>query len=163
MTTEYDEDADEVDSICHHHKSESRLKYDSKGDRHLVLQCVRCGKRMSKNISIKEFPQAQLDAIPKWDEGLQRNFYSTVSSGWFEHEESQESANQTGEDDYYLSQRWKDRCAKVMARAKMICEGCGVNPATRVHHLTCRRYGDEMLFDLVAVCEECGTKLHTPV
>lgn len=61
---------------------------------------------------------------------------------------------------YLKTPEWKAKRSKVLARAKGICEGCGVYSASQVHHLTYDRAGDEMLFDLVAVCWECHQKLH---
>jgi hypothetical protein len=49
---------------------------------------------------------------------------------------------------------------KVLARAHGLCEGCGERTATQVHHLSYKRVFDEMLFDLVAVCDACHDKLH---
>jgi hypothetical protein len=56
--------------------------------------------------------------------------------------------------------KWKALRLRVMARANGVCEGCGVAQATDVHHLTYARLGDEMLFDLVAVCRGCHSKIH---
>ena len=61
---------------------------------------------------------------------------------------------------YLKSEEWQNLRLKVLARAKHICEGCGEQPATHVHHLTYDRFGNEMLFDLVAVCESCHKKIH---
>jgi 5-methylcytosine-specific restriction endonuclease McrA len=58
------------------------------------------------------------------------------------------------------SPKWKALRKKVIERANGICEGCGRNKATQAHHLTYERVGDEMLFDLVAVCDECHSKVH---
>ncbi len=56
--------------------------------------------------------------------------------------------------------KWKTLRKRVIERANGICEGCGENKATQAHHLTYERVGDEMLFDLVAVCDACHSKVH---
>jgi len=48
----------------------------------------------------------------------------------------------------------------VLERDLRLCQGCRQRPATQVHHQTYRRVGREMLFDLVAVCDECHDAIH---
>lgn len=61
---------------------------------------------------------------------------------------------------YLQTPEWRTKRAKVLRRAGGMCEGCGEAPATIVHHLTYKRVGREMLFDLVAVCPACHDALH---
>ena len=63
-------------------------------------------------------------------------------------------------DRYMQTPEWKERRQLVLKRANYVCEGCGKAKATEVHHLTYERLGKEMLFDLVAVCDECHRKIH---
>ena len=65
-------------------------------------------------------------------------------------------------DQYMESDEWRSRRNKVLKRAGGTCEGCLERPATQVHHLNYRRLGEEMLFDLVAVCDECHAICHPP-
>lgn len=58
------------------------------------------------------------------------------------------------------SDKWHMIRRRVFARSRGDCEGCGLRKATQVHHLTYTRLGDEMLFDLVAICDECHEKIH---
>jgi len=58
------------------------------------------------------------------------------------------------------SPEWFSLRAKVMDRAKGVCEGCGERRATQVHHMTYKRLGHEMMFDLVAVCSKCHESIH---
>jgi hypothetical protein len=57
---------------------------------------------------------------------------------------------------YLATETWQDKREKVLKRAGYLCEGCRVRRATQVHH---RNYddprGEEMLFNLVAVCGKC--------
>lgn len=62
--------------------------------------------------------------------------------------------------DYLKSTDWACRRGRVMARANGICEGCRDAMASQVHHLTYKHVGNEFLFELVAVCEECHERLH---
>jgi 5-methylcytosine-specific restriction endonuclease McrA len=62
---------------------------------------------------------------------------------------------------YLSSDPWQDKREKVMKRAGRLCEGCRANRATEVHHL---HYddprGEELLFNLVALCGDCHGKIH---
>ncbi len=62
--------------------------------------------------------------------------------------------------EYLDSREWAERRQAVLKRARYVCEGCGAQRAVQVHHLTYARAGQEMLFDLVAVCLECHENLH---
>jgi 5-methylcytosine-specific restriction endonuclease McrA len=61
---------------------------------------------------------------------------------------------------YLQTDAWKAKRAKVLERAKGICEGCLERPATQVHHVTYEHWKDELLFELVAVCRSCHLKAH---
>jgi hypothetical protein len=63
-------------------------------------------------------------------------------------------------DEHLRSSAWAALRSRVLFRADHICEGCGQHRATQVHHLTYRRLGHEMLFDLVAVCDACHAAIH---
>jgi 5-methylcytosine-specific restriction endonuclease McrA len=63
-------------------------------------------------------------------------------------------------EEYLKTPAWHARRNRVLLRAGHRCEGCGQQPATQVHHLTYRRLGHEMLFDLVAICRDCHHTIH---
>jgi 5-methylcytosine-specific restriction endonuclease McrA len=62
---------------------------------------------------------------------------------------------------FLSTDKWADKRVKVLKRAHYTCEGCGrENVALEVHHLNYDRpWGDEWLFDLVAVCADCHEAL----
>lgn len=62
--------------------------------------------------------------------------------------------------DYLKSQEWADRRERVLRRAGYRCEGCQDRPANEVHHLTYDHWGNEFLFELVAMCGECHSRWH---
>lgn len=66
----------------------------------------------------------------------------------------------TGYEAYLQTSEWRAKRDIVLKRAQFTCEGCGISPATQVHHLTYDRVGHEMLFDLVAICADCHRQLH---
>ena len=61
--------------------------------------------------------------------------------------------------DYLRSYDWKNRRDRVLQRDGYMCQACLNNPATQVHHLTYKHWGNEPLFELVAVCKPCHDKL----
>ncbi len=61
---------------------------------------------------------------------------------------------------YLQTEGWDRTRLKVLERAKWTCEGCGEARATQVHHKTYDDpRGQEMLFNLVAVCADCHEKI----
>ena len=67
--------------------------------------------------------------------------------------------------EYRKTQAWRDKRALVMKRANGICEGCGIKSAEVVHHITYDHVGHEhkegeFLFELLAVCTSCHSRIH---
>src|SRR5262249_54978782 len=62
-------------------------------------------------------------------------------------------------DAHMNSETWRAKSLAVRRR-NPICEGCGLNPSTQAHHETYENFGDEFLFQLRAVCDECHARLH---
>src|SRR5262249_56361112 len=62
--------------------------------------------------------------------------------------------------EYLLSDKWRQRRALVLDRADGLCERCRQAPATQVHHLTYEHIFGELLFELVAVCDDCHSRAH---
>ena len=63
-------------------------------------------------------------------------------------------------DAYLKTDEWLKLRRQVLNRAGQNCEGCGVKLPTEVHHLTNDHVGNEFLFELVAVCQDCHQRLH---
>lgn len=61
---------------------------------------------------------------------------------------------------YLDSPEWKTKRLVVITRAKGICEGCGKADATQVHHLNYEHVTQELLFELVAICDACHKVAH---
>ncbi len=67
--------------------------------------------------------------------------------------------------EYLKSEAWRIKRKLVMRRAGGVCEGCGINPADQVHHTTYDHVGHvepegEFLFELLAVCTSCHSRIH---
>jgi 5-methylcytosine-specific restriction endonuclease McrA len=61
---------------------------------------------------------------------------------------------------YLRSDGWERTRIKVLERADYTCEACGGRRATQVHHVTYDDpRGEELLWNLKAVCAECHEKI----
>jgi hypothetical protein len=63
-------------------------------------------------------------------------------------------------DRYLESPEWRARRKLVLRRAGGICEGCLERRATQVHHRTYEHVGDELCFELIAICDQCHDRVH---
>ncbi len=61
---------------------------------------------------------------------------------------------------YLDSKEWRLKRDLVFQREKGMCQGCGEESIENVHHLTYLHLFDEMLFELVGLCENCHRKCH---
>jgi DNA-directed RNA polymerase subunit M/transcription elongation factor TFIIS len=61
---------------------------------------------------------------------------------------------------YLRSKEWLEKRQAVLQRAKFVCEECGEEQATEIHHATYERIIFERLEDLAAVCARCHSQLH---
>jgi 5-methylcytosine-specific restriction endonuclease McrA len=61
---------------------------------------------------------------------------------------------------YLGSAFWRERREHILQRANHICERCGRQPATEVHHLTYVRVFQELPSDLLALCRQCHAEIH---
>ena len=57
--------------------------------------------------------------------------------------------------EYLQSYQWQDKRLRVLERDNYLCQSCLEQDATQVHHLTYKHVGNEPLFDLISVCDEC--------
>lgn len=57
--------------------------------------------------------------------------------------------------EYMASREWRLKRRRILERANGMCERCGFNRATQVHHKTYARLGHEWDSDLQAICRGC--------
>lgn len=131
-----------------------------------VRQCLVCGYQVGPAISRKA-PEVQ-DLVPTpFDEELIER-YEELRRTQFRRQQilrEQQAAQKQREwwqwyDRYLSTPQWKARRALVMKRAQGLCEGCRSAQAQQVHHLTYDHVGNEFLFELVALCNECHDRIH---
>lgn len=61
--------------------------------------------------------------------------------------------------EYLTSPEWQTKRQLVLKRCGGTCEGCGVKPATEVHHWTYQHLFDELLFELYGLCHGCHERI----
>jgi hypothetical protein len=150
---------------CDHARTELRHKETPNGG-YAGLQCLNCGccrRRVPKTEVLRKTGRG-VNSLPPWDLTLEERWRQRCAAHWEQDFQERRAREQAEFDRRYYehldSEKWRRLRQKVLARCKGICEGCGVNRAVQVHHLTYMRLGDEMLFDLAAVCMDCHDKIH---
>ena len=164
---------------CEHNVVEITKRTIAGGSVQFMRQCNRCGKpiggAIKKEIAFKENIGQELKAFNQelykdWEQN-QNNEFSTIFNDQKKEKEKidqifgvEERRDKEKFFDVYnqhlKSEKWKATREKVLKRANYICEGCLEERATQVHHIDYKNVGDELLFQLVAICEKCHDKCH---
>lgn len=61
---------------------------------------------------------------------------------------------------YRCTRHWRNLREKVFEREKGICQGCNEASIEEIHHLIYAHKYDELLYELVGLCENCHRKAH---
>lgn len=61
---------------------------------------------------------------------------------------------------YLTSPDWRRRRELVFKRDSYKCQGCLTALAEVVHHRTYEHVGNELLYELVALCQSCHDRAH---
>ena len=153
--------------VCEHAETELREKTVSGGGIQCKRQCLACGAPVGNSIK-------KQDGLPKWDETLLRS-YEAVRAAERQatqrkyvqlHKVETKELDRKSRDwrsEYAAYRRtpiWQGKRARVLKRANGLCEGCLDAKATVVHHTTYAHMGDELLYELVALCQSCHAKAH---
>jgi 5-methylcytosine-specific restriction endonuclease McrA len=155
--------------FCNHDRMSVVYKRSAAGAQIFRHQCEVCGELLSQQV-----PRSRLtdqEAATAWPADTERSdqrkqqMRDEISRRYAQFLSQNLYARQKAEfwakyDAYMESSEWRVKRSKVLERSGGMCEGCGDRFADHVHHLTYERLGDEMLFDLVAVCKPCHEKIH---
>lgn len=147
---------------CDHLRREPRVALQSDGKPFYRIQCADCGEKLSQSLPHSSVPHRE--RCPQWNEEL---YQSRLRGGGAAYERIHAAAvaKRKAEwravyDRYLASADWQSVRQRVLKRAGGICEGCLEAPAREVHHQTYANVGDELLFELVAICRPCHERLH---
>lgn len=151
---------------CEHPRTAIRWRVLRNGVGVWAMQCLRCGGQIRQVAKRDPVVLQMTEKIP-FDEQL-----STLFSNLYKEalnlriQQDQERIDQQKREwwrwynQYLLTPAWRAKRKAVMERAGSLCEGCRKRQATQVHHTTYDHVGDELLFELVAVCDSCHHTLH---
>lgn len=155
---------------CQHERTELRRGFNKGGGPIVRQQCLTCGRLIGN--PVKRTPETdELDEIDRELEptyearrkeewaALSKRYVALQESRWRGSAEGK-SYFQRSHADYLASPEWAERRSLVMDRANGQCEGCRKARATEVHHLSYRNWGNEFLFELVALCGPCHDRIH---
>jgi hypothetical protein len=150
---------------CPHARTEVRRRISDSGRVSYWLQCLRCGS-FSKG-QVARATLADPAAVPDADDTIATAYQAerdrktaAIDQKHVRLQKRERAERRRRYDGYLNSPAWRAKRRAVMERAQGRCEGCRARPAVHVHHLTYDHVGDELLWELVAVCEECHARCH---
>jgi 5-methylcytosine-specific restriction endonuclease McrA len=147
---------------CEEHEFEVVAVQARNGSLMYRRQCVRCGNPSGQWISKEKVTDAE--TVKKVPADLREEYAKQRDARWKavqgRHVVAQLREGDSDYADYLSSPEWKAKRLKVLRRADNICEGCGERKATEVHHLSYRHVGNEFLWELVAICDDCHQRVH---
>lgn len=80
---------------------------------------------------------------------------------WFHYINGRKSYfHRPGKDEYFASAEWKKKRQLVIDRDHNRCITCGAKTSLQIHHRTYERFGNELLEDLVTLCQQCHSIIH---
>jgi len=125
----------------------------------VVRQCLTCGSNLGA--IAKGSPEVlRLATIDPFDETISDDWRMQCQLYRETKQQREQEIRHKAYSDYINSPAWLRKRAMVLDRAGDVCEGCGVNRPVHVHHLTYAHLGDELLWELKAVCRRCHQKCH---
>jgi hypothetical protein len=123
-------------------------------------QCIECGKFLAGSLPHNRLP-ADAPVITAAE------YQKRQDSEWEREAARVESLRKSRrqewlrEHDLYLqTPQWRLKRKAVLDRCHYVCEGCGMQSAVQVHHLTYTHWKNEFLFQLVGLCAGCHERLH---
>ena len=155
---------------CTHERKELRRGTNNGGHPVVRNQCLECGYRIGN--AVKSPPN--VEELAYFDDAMREAYDAKRTAEkekfdqkYVEIQLRRWKGNETGgeyytqaRDAYMNSAEWKARRRLVMERAQGLCEGCRRADATEVHHLSYEHLRHEFLFELVALCRDCHTRIH---
>lgn len=144
---------------CEHLSTAIRWRIMRNGQGRWVIQCLFCGREV-RAISKNAVEVRMMTDRPPFDENMEGAIIESIGRAREDTRNNENEAWWNWYNSYLKTPEWHRRRDAVFTRCEGICEGCGINRATQVHHLTYDHAGDEFLFELVAVCSLCHSRLH---
>jgi hypothetical protein len=144
---------------CLHPQVGVRHRVNSGGRQYYTRQCLDCGEPVGTAVA-NSVALADGRVPPQFDEKLLARSRENVSRFYAGQRAERKQAFWNWYDAYLQSDTWRAKRAQALKRDNGLCQGCLKRPATQVHHLTYAHVGDELLFELASICDECHERAH---
>lgn len=148
---------------CAHENTNYRRRVRSNGALYIATQCADCGghgRGQARAYPFSVLKERDIQSLKAFDEDA---FKAREDAVWtaqrIQHAQGAEE-RRAKRAAYYETPQWRSIRARVLRRAGGLCEGCGIAEPTQAHHLTYEHFGEEFLFELLALCEPCHIRVH---
>ncbi len=132
-------------------------KFSYNGKRLYYHQCLMCG-RYREITDLGELHDIQ--GVSKlFNFELIKAYKDKLQSMYEEYSNRSKSDWRQVYNEYIKTPKWREKRTIILMRDYNTCQGCGQN-ATEVHHLDYAHLGEELNFELIAVCKTCHLRLH---
>jgi hypothetical protein len=152
-----------AEKCSHGNKMIGKVSYKN-GGIHIREVCLTCGaftgSTFPKGHDGKELPPIDYIKLRTEYDKSRTDKYSAIKQRHVHLQKKRHVGYQKEYLKYLSSDQWKQRRILVLKRANFLCEGCLHHKATIVHHLNYNSIYREMLFDLVALCDDCHKRCH---
>lgn len=145
---------------CTHDRSQVVRYQTAGGGSQARKMCLQCGDVFGGAVRAT-------GSYPAWDGGLLTIWIEkriTQRRAIFSRHESVQTLDLIDKREqhanYLQTPTWRAKRKLVLERCGGACEGCRQQRAAQVHHLTYKHWGRELLFELVALCDECHAVCH---
>lgn len=149
---------------CNHSDLKLCIYKDAAGNTHFRRQCQSCGEMKGTAVARNAVGDAQLtEHRPNLNaeyEGARQRERDAIVQKHIRIQKAKSGAFSKAYADHLASEKWQRIRRKVLERAKNLCEGCLERAATQVHHKSYDHLGEEFMFELLALCQECHERLH---
>lgn len=149
---------------CKHEDKEVRRVKLSNGSIQVRDCCVSCGsavglaKRQTDKAWVATLPWADVELIDSYESRRKAELDSLILD-LARRQGAARGRFTKAYSEYLKSDAWKAKRALVLKRCGGVCEGCGVVPATEVHHCHYDHLFNEFLFELLGLCHDCHDRL----
>jgi len=133
------------------------------GAKQLRYQCTDCGKLLANqlphHLATPDTPNVDLATLKRCREREEQEWRDRAQF----YEEKREREHQEwleAHSEYLQTDEWQEKREAVLEREDNLCQGCRAALAAHIHHLSYEHWRDELLFELVALCEDCHERAH---
>lgn len=151
-------------SHCQHPERRTSRFKTSNGAVQVRECCTTCGQAFGSALSQKD--RSWVETLPWLADGMSANYCEERETekrrlllGLARKQHAERGEFTKGYTAYMASPEWAAKRALVLKRCGGVCEGCGINAATEVHHHHYQHLFNEFLFELAGLCHDCHERI----